>query len=188
MAKGGDTMAFNDERWSGLTGGYKVVYDPRPALRRLAVHYDDKSVWDELWNELHHQGDVGDASYAAVVELARISEGETPVYWGAYGLAATIEEARLAYDRNPPVPDWIEPHYKTAWQILFELALRDLAVSADDPTVNCALAVVALHRGRFSLGRMAIARKMSAPKCYGIISAGSLRLYSPTSSRSAIRL
>ncbi|WP_287305222.1 hypothetical protein [Mesorhizobium sp.] len=156
MAKDGDMMAFNDERWSGLTGGYKVVYDPRPALRRLAVHYDDKSVWDELWNELHHQGDVGDASYAAVVELTRISEGQTPVYWGAYGLAATIEEARLAYDRNPPIPDWIEPHYKTAWQILFELALRDLAVSADDPTVNCALAVVALHRGRFSLGRMAM--------------------------------
>ncbi|TIV05519.1 MAG: hypothetical protein E5W00_19985, partial [Mesorhizobium sp.] len=82
-------MGFSDERWSGLTGGYKVVYDPRPALRRLTVHYGDKSVWDELWNELHHQGDVGDASYAAVVELARISEGQAPVYWGAYGLAAT---------------------------------------------------------------------------------------------------
>ncbi|WP_287338605.1 hypothetical protein [Mesorhizobium sp.] len=156
MAKGGDMMAFNDERWSSLRGGYKVVYDPRPALRRLAVHYGDKSVWDELWNELHHQGDVGDASYAAVVELARISEGQTPVYWGAYGLAATIEEARLIDGRNPSIPDWIEPHYKAAWQTLFQLALRDLAVMTDEATVTYALAVVALHRGRFNLGRMAM--------------------------------
>jgi hypothetical protein len=147
---------LDDLRWSGLKGGYKVVYDPRPALRALALRYDDKAVWDELWNELHHQGDVGDASYAAVVEIARISEDHAPAYWGAYGLAATIEEARLVDGRNPPVPDWIEPHYKIAWQTLFQLALRDLAVSADDETTNCALAVVALHRGRLNLGRMAM--------------------------------
>jgi hypothetical protein len=41
-------LDLNDERWSDLEGGYKVVYDPRPALRALAVQYDDKSVWDQL--------------------------------------------------------------------------------------------------------------------------------------------
>jgi hypothetical protein len=149
-------LNIDDERWSGLRGGYKVVYDPRPALRALALHYDDETIWDELWNELHHQGDVGDASYAAVVEIARISKSHSPAHWGAYGLAATIEEARLVDGRNPPIPDWIEPHYKIAWQTLFQLALRDLAVPADDETVTCALAVVALHRGRFNLARMAM--------------------------------
>lgn len=147
---------LDDERWSGLKGGYKVAYDPRPALRALALRYDDGTVWDELWNELHHQGDVGDASYAAIVEIVRISEDHTPAYWGAYGLAATIEEARLLDDRNPPIPDWIEPHYRAAWRTLLHLALRDLATSTDDETVNCTLAVVALHRGRFNLGRMAM--------------------------------
>ncbi|MER8424190.1 hypothetical protein [Mesorhizobium sp. M1403] len=147
---------LEDKRCSNLIGGYKTIYDPRPALRALALQYGNKSIWDELWNELHHQGDVGDASYAAVVEIAHISEGHAPAYWGAYGLAATIEEARLVDGRNPPIPDWIEPHYKIAWQTLFQLALRDLAVSADDETINCALAVVALHRGRFNLGRMAM--------------------------------
>ena len=121
---------LDDGRWSGLKGGYNAVYDPRPALRTLAVHYASKSAWDELWNDLHHQGDVGDASYAAVVEIVRISEGQAPAYWGAYGLAATIEEARLLDDRNPPVSDWIEPHYKAAWRTLFHLALRDRAVPA----------------------------------------------------------
>ncbi|MER8463335.1 hypothetical protein [Mesorhizobium sp. M1396] len=152
----GNMSFLDDERWSGLRGGYKVIYDPRPALRALALRYDDRSVWDDLWNELHHQGDVGDASYAAVVEIVRISEGQAPAYWGAYGLAATIEEARLLYDRNPPVPRWIEPHYQAAWRTLVHLALLDLATATDDVTVNCALAVVALYRGQFNLGRMAM--------------------------------
>ncbi|MFC3326031.1 hypothetical protein [Mesorhizobium cantuariense] len=147
---------LDDVQWSGLKGGYKVVYDPRPALRTLVLRYDDKPAWDELWNELHHQGDVGDASYAAVVEIVRISERHAPAHWGAYGLAATIEEARLLDDRNPPVPARIEPHYKAAWRTLLHLALRDLATVTDDETVNCALAVVALYRGRFNLGRMAM--------------------------------
>ena len=145
---------LDDERWSGLRGGYKVVFDPRPALRALALQYRDRSIWDELWNALHHQGDVGDASYAAVVEIARISEGHAPAYWGAYGLAATIEESRLVDGRNPPIPDWIEPHYKAAWETLFQLALRDLETEVDETFVTYALAVVALHRGMLSLARL----------------------------------
>jgi len=147
---------LNDERWSSLKGGYKVVYDPRPALRALALRYNDKTVWDELWNELHHQGDVGDASYAAIPEIVRISREHAPANWGVYGLAAVIEEARLIDRRNPPIPGWIEPHYKAAWQTLFQLALRDLAVAEDEATVTYALAVVALHRGSLGLARMAM--------------------------------
>ncbi|MBZ9994938.1 hypothetical protein [Mesorhizobium sp. BH1-1-4] len=73
---------------------------------------------------------------------------------GVYGLAAIIEEARLLDDRNPPIPDWIEPHYKAAWQTLFHLALRDLQTEADETIVASALAVVTLHRGMLSLARM----------------------------------
>lgn len=147
---------LNDKRWSGLTGGYKVVYDPRPALRALTLRYDDETAWGELWNELHHQGDVGDASYAAIPEIVRISAERSPVNWGVYSLAAVIEEARLLDSRNPPIPGWIEPHYKAAWQLLFHLALRDLETEADEATVTYALAVVALHRGSLGLARMAM--------------------------------
>ncbi|MFD1986598.1 hypothetical protein ACFSOZ_29610 [Mesorhizobium newzealandense] len=147
---------LNDERWSGLKGGYKVVYDPRPALRALALRYDNETVWDELLNELHHQGDVGEASYAAIPEIVRISAEHAPANWGVYGLAAIIEEARLLDDRNPPIPDWIEPHYKAAWQTLFQLALRDLESQTDEMIVTYAFAVVALHRGMFGLARMAM--------------------------------
>jgi hypothetical protein len=149
-------LKFDDARWSGLKGGYKVAYDPRPALRALALRYDDGPAWDELWNELHHQGDVGEASYAAIPEIIRISADHAPANWGVYGLAAVVEEARLIDRRNPPIPDWIEPHYKAAWQTLFQLALRDLESQTDEAIVTYAFAVVALHRGMFGLARTAM--------------------------------
>jgi len=65
-------MRLTDARWSMLAGGYRIPYDPRPALSKLAANFADKSAWDELWNELHHQGNVGEASYAAVTALVDI--------------------------------------------------------------------------------------------------------------------
>lgn len=149
-------LKLDDERWSDLTGGYKVAYDPRPALRALTQSYDDRNAWDELWNELHHQGDVGDASYAAIPALVRISVEHHPAQWALYGLAATIEEARLLIDRNPPIPDWLDQDYAFAWRTLFELALRDLRTETEANMVNSALAVIALHRGQLTLGRIAM--------------------------------
>jgi len=149
-------LNLDDERWSGLTGGYKVAYDPRPALRMLARRHDDGAAWDELWNELHHQGDVGSASYAAIPALVRVCAEHHPAPWGLYGLAATIEEARLLFDRNPPIPDWLDQDYAFAWRTLFELALRDLRTETEPNTVNSALAVIALHRGQLALGRIAM--------------------------------
>lgn len=54
-----------------MEGGYRLPYDPRPALDRLAT-VDVAAAWAELWQELYHQGDVGEASYAAVPELVRL--------------------------------------------------------------------------------------------------------------------
>jgi hypothetical protein len=59
-----------DAKWAKLTGGYRVPYDPSAALSRLEQGQD---VWPELWNELHHQGDVGEDSDAAVPHLVRIA-------------------------------------------------------------------------------------------------------------------
>ena len=65
-------MDLNDARWSELKGGYRIAYDPPPALAKLERDAGDAEAWEELWNELHHQGDVGEASYASVPELVRI--------------------------------------------------------------------------------------------------------------------
>lgn len=72
-----------------------------------------------------------------------------------YGLAATIEEARLVFLRNPLIPEWLDRAYAVAWQRLFKLALRDLGTASEPRIVSCALAVVALHRKQLSLARLA---------------------------------
>jgi len=59
-------LSLTDPRWRTLKGGYRTLYDASGALSRLAQGYD---VWEELWDKLQHQGDVGEASYAAVPHL-----------------------------------------------------------------------------------------------------------------------
>lgn len=67
-------LDFGDERWPGLRGGYRIPYDPRSALCSLEQGKDVEAAWQELSTELYHQGDVGEASYAAVPHLVRIYE------------------------------------------------------------------------------------------------------------------
>ena len=74
-------LELEDERWDGLKGGYRVPYDPRPALRKLYAQEDVGAAWEDLWQGLYHQGDVGEASYAAVPHLVRIRELMGPSGW-----------------------------------------------------------------------------------------------------------
>jgi hypothetical protein len=53
-------LSFDDDRWNHLEGGYKMPFDPRPSLRKIESQQDTAAAWEELWEELHHQGDVGD--------------------------------------------------------------------------------------------------------------------------------
>jgi hypothetical protein len=55
-------ISFKDRRWEKLLGGYRTAFDPRPALQNLESDVHVKDAWHELWEELHHQGDVGEAS------------------------------------------------------------------------------------------------------------------------------
>jgi hypothetical protein len=147
-------MELDDERWSGLQGGYRVAYDPRAALRRLA-NGDTASAWDELWNELHHQGDIGLASFAALPALVRIHEARGVADWNTYALAAVIEDVR-ANPANPSLPEWLRDDYERAWRDLERLALAEFAAAADDNLIHSLIAVLALSKGRRTLSRMAM--------------------------------
>jgi hypothetical protein len=111
-------LSLDDKRWQTLAGGYRVPFDPRPQLSQLAANNDTKAAWHALWEELHHQGDVGEASYAAVPHLVRIYRQRGAVDWNTYAIVAVIELARDV-GKNPPVPKWLQEDYFRA--------LRDLA-------------------------------------------------------------
>jgi hypothetical protein len=135
-----------------LKGGYGVPYDPRPAVKKLRQDPLNREIWDELWNELHHQGDVGEASYAALpllVEACRVG----PRDWNFYGLVATIEVERRR-SANPQLPDWLIDTYGAALRLAKDFALDDLAGATDPLVMKSAMAVVALASEARQLGAL----------------------------------
>lgn len=143
-------LSLQDPRWQQLQGGYRVPYDVSVPLRRMEA---GANVWDELWQELHHQGDLGEASYAAVPHIVRIGAARPGRDWNIYALAATVEIERHRRS-NPAIPTWAESDYHQAWRELVRLALADLATGCDSLTLRAALSVVALGGGELKLGAL----------------------------------
>ena len=139
-----------DPTWATLLGGYRVPYDPSDALARLGQGQD---TWPELWNELHHQGDVGESSYAAVPHLVRIAAQAKRRTWEFYALVSTIDIERRR-KANPPLPDWLSEDYATAMREMQGLALHDLPLRDYALTVQAILAALALCRGQAKLGAL----------------------------------
>jgi hypothetical protein len=144
-------MTLDDPRWGQLEGGYRIPYNPTAALRRLEAGADQREVWAEFWNELHHQGDVGSASYATVPQLVALQRLTRKLDWNLYGLASTIEVERHRKS-NPPIPNWLLSDYEMAWRTLVELAREELKAEVDKTTLQCVLAVLALGKGDLKLG------------------------------------
>jgi len=62
-------LSLDDKRWASLKGGYRRPYDPRPMFADLLSRRSMSKAWEELWQNLYHQGAVDDASYASVPHL-----------------------------------------------------------------------------------------------------------------------
>lgn len=120
--------------------------DPRPLLAKLEAREDLEATWHELWDELHHQGDVGDASYVAVTEIVRIYRQHSAVDWNVYGIVAIVELAR-GRGKNPEVPGWLKEEYFGAIGELAEIGKADLARTKDSEEVQTILGVLALAKG-----------------------------------------
>ena len=148
-------LDLNDQRWKSFLGGYRVPYDASSILKRLYAEPEDGDAWSELWNELHHQGDVDLASYAAVPHLAKIQEMHRSSDWNAYALIATIEIEHYQ-PRNPPIPDWLAHAYRDGWRMIQREAIRDVTVAKDAERYRAIAAVLALSRGMLELGMLTL--------------------------------
>ncbi len=139
-------LSLDDERWTTLKGGYRMPFDPRPWLERLATGKENDAVWHEFWEELHHQGNVGVASYATVPYLVRIYRQLGIFDWNPYAMVACIDLCRTERN-NPPVPEWLKDDYLQAIQDLSDYGLYQWkrVQSADDS--RGILAIMAIARG-----------------------------------------
>lgn len=141
-------LHLDDPKWKSFEGAYRTPYDASAPLKKLEA---GKDVWSELWDELHHQGDLGVASYAAIPHLVRIASLSKRRDWNLYGLISTIEVERHRKS-NPVLPKWLAADYKAAWAELFQIAIADLALVKDTPTIQAILATLALAKGALMLG------------------------------------
>jgi hypothetical protein len=147
--------SLDDDRWSNLTGGYKMRFDPRPLLAKLETGNDTATAWHELWDELHHQGDVGDASYAAIPHIVRIHRKRGVVDWNTYAIVAIIELARTDRE-NPEVPEWLEKEYFRAIGELAEIGTTEILRTEEPEAVRAILSVIAIAKNLRTHGRFLV--------------------------------
>ena len=149
-------IELDDPKWKTLNGGYRLPYDGSVRLNQLdAGSNETEPIWEEFWNELHHQGDVDLASYAVVPQLVRICIKRGLLDWNVFALVATIEECRI-FGENPAVPDWLEDDYNSAVVKLAEFGAEHFAREWSKELLQAFLAVAAFAKGAAQTGRLLI--------------------------------
>jgi len=139
-------LSLDDKRWTEMKGGYRVPFDPRPLFHRLESDTDIQPCWEEIWQELYHQGDVGEASYAAVPHLVRIYQNRGQIDWNTYAIVSAIELARNV-GTNPEVPSWLRQGYEDAINGLAMTGLVEIPRANDKETIRSILSTIAIWKG-----------------------------------------
>lgn len=144
-------LPLDSPLWQRFKGGYKVLYDASPALRRLFAGSDPAEVFEELWQELHHQGSVDQASYAAVPHLLEYARQSHKLNWNVFALIAVIQ---LEGFHNPePVPE-ISEGYNNALRSLPAIVGSHPDQEWNDVLMQSITACIALARGQRILARL----------------------------------
>jgi hypothetical protein len=148
-------MELTDETWKRHEGGYRTLYDPSVPLRNLEQTTNPQelqNIFDELWNELHHQGDVGVASYLALPQLVRICKSKEIFDFNVLGLCCVIEQQRHLAP-NPALPAEFSEYYFQGLLDLKTFVLARINKESDDSIYTIALATLATCSGRIKLGK-----------------------------------
>jgi hypothetical protein len=141
-------LPLDDPRWASYTGGYRVPYDASVPLRRLFEEGGTPELWDELWQELYHQGNVGPASFAAVPWLLEYIRRSSELDWNPFGLIAVIEMERLRHCRNEPIPVELVESYNNAIALLPQVTSTHSQKKWSPILMQHIVACIALSRGQ----------------------------------------
>jgi len=151
-------ITLDDNLWKELKGGYKIAYDVSVPLRQLEQTSDKKEIdkiYNELWNELHHQGDVELASYLAVPQLIRIAKQKNLFDWNILAICATIEQQRHL-GNNPALPTQYEEYYQNGLTELKQFIAENITSVNDEITLRSALSALAVCNRQVKLSKAII--------------------------------
>jgi hypothetical protein len=147
-------LNLSDQQWQQFDGGYRQPYNaslPLRILEEVSTQEEFDAVINELWDELHHQGDVGLASYYSVPHLVRIATATQLSIVNIVNLIITIELARL--DNNPPIPFGLITDYDDAIVQLGELGKSLIKYKWDLQLAASSLSAIAISKGQIALAR-----------------------------------
>jgi hypothetical protein len=148
-------MDLDNKIWATLNGGYKIPYNasrPLKKLRDTTRQEDLEVVFTELWDNLHHQGDVGVASYLAVPQLVSICINKKSLDWNFIGLCLSIENCRLE-GHNPELPMEYQDDYFQSLNEFERYLLLNFKSITDQTALRLTLALLATVNGQPGLGR-----------------------------------
>lgn len=148
-------MELDNSIWPTLNGGYKIPYNASRPLRKLRDSTQPEEIekaFAELWENLHHQGDVGLASYLAVPQLVSICINKNTLDWNFIGLCVLIENCRIE-DRNPELPDEYHDIYFDALSQFEVYLLSNFKNITDRVALRLSLALFATLNGQPGLGK-----------------------------------
>jgi hypothetical protein len=148
-------MELEDRNWGLLEGGYRIPYDASKLLRKLkdAVNAKERQeIFDELWENLHHQGHVGTASYLAVPHLIDICIESKSLDLNFIGLCVTIENCRLNGE-NPELPKQYDNLYFSSLTKFEKYLSGNLKNINDRTAFRLTLSLLATVNGQPGLGK-----------------------------------
>jgi hypothetical protein len=148
-------MTLENPIWATLEGGYKIPYNASIPLLQLRLASDKNTtfpIFKDLWDNLHHQGDVDLASYYAIPHLVEICVATNNLDWNYVGLCLTIEHCRLS-DNNPILPNDLHDVYFHSLNRLKAFLLENFENINDEGTLKLTLSFFATIKGFTALGK-----------------------------------
>jgi hypothetical protein len=151
-------LSLDSSRWSELRHAYGPAHDIPSllrALQALPASSGDAEPWFTLWSALAHQGDVYDASFAAVPYVVEAMARDPVRADSSYlHFPSWVEICRVK--KGVSVPEDLEIAYFAALGRLPALVAAAAARDWDEGFLCCALAALAVAKGQTAVGEASL--------------------------------
>lgn len=146
-------LPLDDPRWATYRGGYnRAPFDVVSLIRNLQTHGATEDFWQTVWDDLQHQGDVGEASYAIIPYLVDYQSHQREPDEQLYHYCVVVDLAQTE-SGNPPIPLEIEFAYAKALRRLPVIGAELMRRGCSEATVMGVAATTALAAGHRTLAR-----------------------------------
>lgn len=148
-----ELLSLDDPRWAEYRGGYnRAAYNVVPLIYQLQREGTSDRFWEVAWAELHHQGDVGEASYAFVPYLVDHQSRQRELDEQLFYFCVVVDLAQPE-NNNPVIPPELELSYAMALRKLPVIGAGLLRRGCGEEAVMAVAAATALEAGHRVLAR-----------------------------------